>query len=179
MSAAQSNSYEWSILLAANIVFFSLAFGVYGAVQELSFGYYFLFGFIISIVANVIMFGALYIILAAMRKTLPIMSMLNLYTLTTLPLTVAALAAMIFAPMWHVFAVFFIALAVLTQVIMIFIAVQKASGEGRMNISLFMIIMVICLLVLLVSAFFLRQAAFKSSIGDDAYDVLQQIGNYL
>ena len=101
MSAAQSKSHEWAILLGCNVLLFSLAGGVFGAVRNIGFGFPFLFGFIISLVANIIMFGALYAVLALMRKTLPIFSMLNLYAFTTLPLTVAALAAMPLAPAWH------------------------------------------------------------------------------
>ena len=168
MNAAQSKSHEWAILLGCNVLLFSLAFAICGACLEFGFGFHFLFGFIISLIANIVMFGALYAVLAAMRKTLPIISMLNLYAFTTLPLTAAALCAMPFAPMWHLFPMIFVALAILTQVLMMFIAVQKAAGEGRINIPMFVIIMVCALIVLFVAAHWLNVAAVNSVADSDA-----------
>ncbi|MBQ1821589.1 MAG: zinc ribbon domain-containing protein [Clostridia bacterium] len=181
MSAAQSKSHEWAILLGCNVLLFSLAGGVFGAVRNIGFGFPFLFGFIISLVANIIMFGALYAVLALMRKTLPIFSMLNLYAFTTLPLTVAALAAMPLAPAWHMFATFFLAIAVLTQVLMVYMASKKAAGDGRMNIAPFVIVIACAVLVLAICAYWLSYAAtasyIKAEYGEDALDAIKALSS--
>ena len=183
MGAAQSNTHEWSILLGCNIILFALAGGVYGAAREIGFGFPFLFAFLISLAANVIMFGALYAILALMHKSLAIIPMLNLYALTTLPLTVAALVAMPLAPAWHMFPTFFLAIAVLTQVLMMFLAVKAAAGGERVNISLFMIVYAVALLALAVSTYWLSVAAYNSYIveeyGEEALDALKALSKIL
>ena len=181
MSAAQSNSHEWAIILGCNVILFSLAGGVFGASRGIGFGYPFLFGFIISLVANVVMFGALYAILTAMRKTLPIIPMLNLYAFTTLPLTVAALAGMPLAPAWAMFPTFFLAIAVLTQVLMMYMAVKKAVGDGQVKISPFMIIFAVALLVLCVSVYWLSNAAmnsfFQAEYGVSYNEIMDSLSN--
>jgi hypothetical protein len=161
--AAGSKSFEWAIILGANVFFFMFAFAIVGACLKLNFGFHLLFGFLIALIANGLMFGALFLLLTLMRKKLPFVGLLNLYAYTTIPLTAAALLSMPFAPAWHFFATVFFAIALLVQFIMIFLSLQKASDNGHVPFYLFSLVSAGTLAVLMIALYWLNMAAIAAA----------------
>ncbi len=167
MSAAASKTHEWSILLGTNALLFMFAFAIIGACLRFSFGFHLLFGLLIAIIAQGVMFGAFFGVMALMRKKLPFVGMLNLFAYTTLPLTAAALLSMPFAPAWHILPMIFFAIAVLAQILLMFLALQKAN-DGRVNFHLFMGLMAGAIAIVMIVSHWLNVAAVKSAIEDDS-----------
>lgn len=166
MSAAASKTHEWSILLGTNVTMFMFAFAIIGACLQFSFGFHLLFGFIIALIANGVMFGAFFGVMTLLRKKLPFVGMLNLYAYTTIPLTIAAVLSMPFAPVWHLLPMLFFAIAVLAQILLMFLSLQKAN-DGRVNFHLFMGLMAGAIAILFVASHWLNVAAVKSAIDND------------
>lgn len=164
MNAAGSKSIEWAILLGVNILFFMFAFAITSACLKFGFGFPLLFGLIIALIFNVVMFGALFGALALMHKKLPFAGMLNLYAYTTIPVTAAALISMPLAPAWHLLPMIFMGLGVLFQVILMFVALQKAANDGRVNFHLFAIVMIVALAIVFVAAHWLNVASVRATI---------------
>ena len=167
MSAAASKTHEWSILLGTNVTLFMFAFAIIGACLKFSFGFHLLFGLLIALIANGVMFGAFFGVMTLMRKRLPFIGMLNLYAYTTIPLTIAALLSMPFAPAWHLLPMLFFAIAVFAQILLMFLALQKAT-DGRVNFHLFTGLMAGAIAILFIVSHWLNVAAVKSAIDDDA-----------
>lgn len=164
MNAAGSKSIEWAILLGVNVVFFMFAFAITSACLKFGFGFPLLFGLIIALIFNVVMFAAFFGALALMHKKLPFAGMLNLYAYTTIPVTAAALISMPLAPAWHLLPMIFMGLGVLFQVILMFIALQKAADNGRVNFHLFAIVMIVALAIVFVAAHWLNVASIRSTV---------------
>lgn len=162
-SAACSNSIEWAILLGANVLLFMLAFAVTLACLHLGFGFGLLFGFLIALIANCVQFGVLFGLTAIMRKKLPLFGMLNLYAFTTLPLTVAAILSMPFAPVWHFLPMIFFAIALLAQFFLMYVALQKAT-DNHVNFHVFFGMIAASICLILVSSYWLNVASVRSTI---------------
>lgn len=175
MSAAASNTHEWSILLGANVLLFMFAFAIIGACLKFSFGFHLLFGLLIALIANIVMFGSFFGVMTVMRKKLPFVGMLNLYAYTTLPLTMAALLSMPFAPAWHMLPMLYFAIALLAQILLMFLALQKASNDGHVNFHLFMVFMAGAVVILFFAAHWLNVAAVNSALDNDL-EALEGLG---
>ena len=161
-NAANSSTFEWTILLGANVFFFMFAFAITGACVGAGFGFPILFGFLLALLANGILFGAVFGLFALLKKRLPFLRMLNLYAYLTIPLTVAAVVAMPFAPLWHVFPMAFVAIAVLTFVLLLFVALQNASEDGAVKYQLVLPILAGTVLLLIVCAYLLNKASISA-----------------
>ncbi len=163
MSAASSSTFEWSILLGANVFFFMFAFAITSACLHFGFGFPLLFGLLIALIANGVMFGVFFGLMAIMRKKLPFMGLLNLYALTTLPLTAAAVLSMPFAPLWHVLPMIFFAIALLAQFFLMYIALQKAT-DNHVNFHIFMGLVAGAICILFIASYWLNAASVHATL---------------
>ena len=177
MNAAGSKTLEWTILLGANVLLFMFAFAITSACLHFGFGFPILFGFLIALIANGVLFGVFFALMAIMRKKLPFAGMLNLYAFTTLPLTIAAVFSMIFAPVWHLLPMLFFGIALLAQFFLMYIALQKAT-ENHTNFHIFIGLAAAALAVLFIVSHWLNVASVRATVASAAATVESIIEDY-
>ncbi|MBR0508072.1 MAG: zinc ribbon domain-containing protein [Clostridia bacterium] len=179
--AGESKSHEWSILLGANVLFFALSFALnpgqfmascFGLItsimgtgsiysemsQMFNFGFFLLFGLLISIIANAIVFGA-YLLLEKVfhRGNQNIIGALNTVAYSTIPVTIICLLNMLIGVLWGVLVIPFLAAALLMQVFLLYFAVKKYSEKGEVKLLLFILtFLVVALLVVLIGWLFTK-----------------------
>lgn len=177
MSAASSNTFEWAILLGANVFFFMFAFAITSACLHFGFGFPLLFGLLIALIANGVLFGVFFGLMAIMRKKLPFMGLLNLYAMTTLPLTAAAVLSMPFAPLWHILPMIFFAIALLAQFFLMFISLQKAT-DNHVNFHIFIGLIAGAICILFIASYWLNVASVRASLESAYSSYLDAEENY-
>ncbi|MBR0156014.1 MAG: zinc-ribbon domain-containing protein [Clostridia bacterium] len=161
--AKESNTHEWAILMGGNILLFALSFGIFGAASKASFGYFLLFGLLIGLIANAILFGVCFLLPMLMKKQINPINALNIAGYASIPLTIGAVLCMPLAPAWEFFPMIIMALAAMASFFLIYIAMQKIS-EGQMSFHMFMIVAVIAGLLMGIAYYLLAQAAATASV---------------
>ncbi len=160
--ATESTSHEWSLLIGGNITLFALAFGIYGAINKLGFGYYLLFGLLIGIIAVGVMIGVCFLMPVFAHKKINPITILNIVAYSTIPLSAGALLVMPFAPMWGYFLEVIMAAAVAVQVLIIYLSLKKLLGD---DMKLFLFVIIAFAACITIGAFFkiFNNAAAQSS----------------
>jgi len=186
--AGKSTTHEWSILLGANVLFFALSFalnpgqflascfglitGVMGAgsvysemSQMFNFGFFLLFGLLVSILANAIVFGA-YLLLEKVfhRGNQNIIGALNTVAYSTIPVTIICLLNMLIGVLWGILVIPFLAAALLMQVMLLYFAVKKNSEKGEVKFLLFILTFLVVAILVVLFAWLFTKAGVGASI---------------
>ena len=186
--AQQSRAHVWTVLIGINVLVFAFAYvvnlrqligsalsslssaiGMNGLPVEASdfvhFGYFFLFGLLLSILANGIVFGAYYV----MEKVIQhgeqdMISMLNTVAVSTTPFTLICLVNMILGMIWGYLVIPFLLIAALAQVLLLYMALQENAETNRASYVVFLGVCLAALFLTFLFCFLFTKAGFKASI---------------
>ncbi len=130
-----------------------------------NFGYFFLFGLLISILANAIVFGAYFLLEKVVhRGGQTVFGVLNTVAYSTIPFTVVCLLNMLLGLIWGFLVIPFVLIAALAQVILLYSALQKNAEDGRVRYFVFIGVCLIALFLTLLFGFLFTRAGLSASI---------------
>ena len=174
--AGESRTFEWAILIGANILFFAFAYAINirqildSALGILSgaavhFGFFLLFGFLISILANGIVFGA-YLLLEKVihRGDQSLMSILNTVAYSTIPFTLVCALNMLLGLVWGLLVIPFVLIAALAQVYLLHTALKKHAKSGRVSFLAFIGISLAALFLTFLFGYLFFKAGVSASV---------------
>lgn len=183
--AESSKTHEWAILLGLNILIFAFAFAVnmrklYSGIISgffanlgefgtefwgsnfralFGFGYFFLFGLLIAIFANAIVFIAYYLLEKVVHHgDQTLLSTLHTVAYSTIPFTLACFLAIFLGLVWAFFSVPLLLIAALAQVLLLYYAIRK-HAKFEVNHYVFLAVCLGALFLTLLLAFLFTRAA--------------------
>ena len=182
--AGASQTHEWAILIGVNVLIFAFAYAVNSlevvgsllsslvgefvpleASDIINFGYFFLFGLLISLIANGIVFGAYYLLhKVILRGDQDIIGMLNTVAVSTVPFTVVCVLNMILGLIWGFMVIPFVLIAALAQVLLLYLALQQNAGDKRVGYIVFLGVCLAALFLTLLFGFLFTKAGFNASL---------------
>ena len=185
--AGESNTFEWAILIGLNILVFAFAYainmrqifnsalsslaGSWGSLGSsllgssiVNFGFFLLFGFLISIIANGVVFGAYFLLeKVILRGEQPFMGVLNTVAYSTIPFTLICVLNMILGLIWGFLVIPFMLIAALAQVMLLHVALKKNAKNGRVSFLVFIGVSFAALLVTFLIGYLLTTAGLSAS----------------
>lgn len=172
--AGESNTHEWSILIGANILVFAFAYavnliemskGLLGGLISIKFGFGLLFGFLISLVANVILFGG-YLLLEKVihRGEQPIVGALNTVAYSTIPVTIICLFNMLFGLIWFYLIIPFFITAIFAQLFLLLIALKDNAKDHKVSFLLVIAIFFAIFTLTLLFGYLFTKAGMSASV---------------
>lgn len=131
----------------------------------INFGYFFLFGLLVSILANAIVFGAYFLLEKVLcRGEQKLFGMLNTVAYSTIPFTVVCMLNMLLGLIWGFLVIPFVLIAALAQVLLLYFALQKNAEDGRVNYFLFLCVCLAALFLTLLFGYLFTSAGLSASI---------------
>ncbi len=172
--AGSSNTHEWSVLIGANILIFAFAYAVnfvesgsaaLGGMLGMKFGFALLFGLLISIVANAILFGG-YLLLEKVihRGEQPVLGVLNTVAYSTIPVTIICLLNMLFGLIWIYLIVPFFVTAVFAQLFLLLIALKANAKDHKVSFLLVIAILFAIFTMTLLFGYLFTRAGINASV---------------
>ena len=189
-AAYSSDTHEWSILAGANVLLFAFAFAVnarqlfsglltgisgeLGAYASMlgtyagsfvNFGFFLLFGILISAFANAILFGGYFLLEKVIHKgEQPLLGCVNTVAYSTLPVTVVCLVNMLLGLIWSGLIVPFFLAAVFAQIVLLLIALRENTKEHKVNFLLLVAVFFGVFALTLLFGWLFTKAAFSASV---------------
>ncbi|MBQ4423749.1 MAG: zinc ribbon domain-containing protein [Clostridia bacterium] len=149
----------------ASVSEYASVMGASGMGQMFNFGFFLLFGLLVSILANAIVFGA-YLLLEKIfhRGNQPVIGALNTVAYSTIPVTIVCVLNMLLGLLWGVLIIPFLAAALLMQVFLLYFAVRKNSEKGEVKFLVFILTFLVVAFLVVLVAYLFMQAGVGASI---------------
>jgi hypothetical protein len=186
--AGESNTLEWTMLIGTNILIFAFAYAINlrqifsAALSSLigsdlgsmgsyllgsavfNFGFHLLFGFLIGIFLNAVVFGAYFLLEKVIhRSERGLMNILNTVAYSTIPLTLIFVLNMLLGLIWGYLVIPFTLIAMLAQAMILHTALRKNAKNGRVSFLIFIGVCFVALsLILLIGYLFFRAGVSAS-----------------
>ena len=196
--AGESNTLEWTMLIGLNILVFAFAYAInvrqiFGSALSslagslgsfgsdlfgdslFNFGFFLLFGFLISILANSIVFGA-YLLLEKVihRGGQNLFGILNTVAYSTIPFTLICVLNMILGIIWGPLVIPFALIAALPQVYLLHTVLKKNAKGGRVSFLAFIGVSLAAILL----TFLFGYLFFKAGVSASTSSAMKSFSNY-
>ena len=186
--AQSSKTHEWAILFGLNVLFFAFAYAINarqiigGSLAGLlslggssagtsmvsaflNFGFFLLFGLLISILANGIVLGAYYLTENVLLKgDQDFLEILHTVSFSTVPFTVICVLNMLLGLIWGFLVIPFLLIAALAQIYLLHYAIRKQTNDDRPGFLVFLAVCFIALLLICTIGFLFTRAGLGASV---------------
>lgn len=171
--AGESKTHEWSMLIGLNVLVFGFAYAV-NARQLFSaflgysipkFGYGLLFGLLISLFANAILFGGYFLLEKVIhRGEQSFVGALNTIGYSTIPVTIILLLNMLLGLIWIWLIVPFFVTAIFAQLVLVLIALRENAKEHKVSFLLVICVFFAVFVLTLLFGYLFTKSGMTASV---------------